>query len=92
MKEFRVKISLYSKELEEVCNAMSLEKYLEFVEKWYNLGIIDKKTYDNLKNSGEVEQNNAYCYTILYCIGDNITKEAREWAKNHRIKKEEVNA
>lgn len=85
-------MALYSKELEEVLNAMDLNAYLEFVKKWYELGLVDKKVYIDLLNADYETQNNAYCRTILMCVGDNINYEAREWAENHVIKKEDINA
>ena len=80
----------YCDELEACLNACSLEEYDKFVNKWYKLCLIDKKTHNVYVKSDERTKLNSYCHLILGMKGDIIKEEAKEWAKLNITKTKEI--
>lgn len=80
----------YCDELVKCLNACDLKQYEKFVNKWYKLGLIDKKTYNAYKNSDNTTRVNSYCHLILGMKGDLITPKAKEWAKLNITKTKEI--
>lgn len=87
---FKDLMKAYCEELIKTLNACSIEEYAKFINKWYKMGLIDKKTYSTYKKSDEKTKINSYCHLILGMKGNFITKEAKEWAELNITKPKEV--
>lgn len=67
-------------ERDNALETRDVNKLIEFMEKWTEKGLYDKKIYEQFKNATPQVQLGTMCKMIMSCI--RVSKETKEWAKN----------